>query len=198
MAWLVVSISASNDGNSAAVDATNNISDKDDYVPGLNAGNYQPFNSGTIGDPADSPDPITVAAEQSMQGEDSDMGEFTSWGLLPDYTLKPDVSAPGRDILSTGNDNQYVKMDGTSMAAPFNSGVAALVIQRLKKTNPNLHGAALVQAVKGLIMSTANPQLDINSDSNAIVSPRRQGAGQIDAGAATASPVYITTDDGTS
>ena len=126
------------------------------------------------------------------------MADFTSWGPLPDYTLKPDVSAPGVDIISTGNDNKYVKMDGTSMATPFNSGVAALVIQRLKKTNPNLHGAALVQAVKGLIMSTANPQLDVNSDNSAIVSPRRQGAGQINAGAATSSPVYITADDGTS
>lgn len=62
------------------------------------------------------------------------MADFTSWGPLPDYTLKPDVSAPGVDIISTGNDNKYVKMNGTSMATPFNSGVAVLVIQRLKKT----------------------------------------------------------------
>lgn len=48
------------------------------------------------------------------------MADFTSWGPLPDYTLKPDVSAPGVDIISTGNDNKYVKMDGTSMATPFN------------------------------------------------------------------------------
>ena len=191
---VVISVSASNDGNSAS----NNVSDKDDYYPNSNLGNYKPFSSGDIGDPADSPDAITVAAEKSEQDEDSDMADFTSWGPLPDYTLKPDVSAPGVDIISTGNDNKYVKMDGTSMATPFNSGVAALVIQRLKKTNPNLHGAALVQAVRGLIMSTANPQLDVNSDNSAIVSPRRQGAGQINAGAATSSPVYITADDGTS
>ena len=38
-------------------------------------------------------------------------------------------------------------------------------------------------------MSTANPQLDVNSDNSAIVSPRRQGAGQINAGAATSSAV---------
>lgn len=195
---VVISVSASNDGNSASIDASNNVSDKDDYYPNSNLGNYKPFNSGDIGDPADSPDAITVAAEKSEQDEDSDMADFTSWGPLPDYTLKPDVSAPGVDIISTGNDNKYVKMDGTSMATPFNSGVAALVIQRLKKTNPNLHGAALVQAVRGLIMSTANPQLDVNSDNSAIVSPRRQGAGQINAGAATSSPVYITADDGTS
>lgn len=195
---VVISVSASNDGNSASIDASNNVSDKNDYYPNSNLGNYKPFNSGDIGDPADSPDAITVAVEKSEQDEDSDMADFTSWGPLPDYTLKPDVSAPGVDIISTGNDNKYVKMDGTSIATPFNSGVAVLVIQRLKKTNPNLHGAALVQAVRGLIMSTANPQLDVNSDNSAIVSPRRQGAGQINAGAATSSPVYITADDGTS
>ena len=33
------------------------------------------------------------------------MADFTSWGPLPDYTLKPDVSVPGVDIISTGNDN---------------------------------------------------------------------------------------------
>ena len=136
---VVISVSASNDGNSASIDASNNVSDKDDYYPNSNLGNYKPFNSGDIGDPADSPDAITVAAEKSEQDEDSDMADFTSWGSLPDYTLKSDVSAPGVDIISTGNDNKYVKMDGTSMATPFNSGVAALVIQRLKKTNPNLH-----------------------------------------------------------
>ncbi|PEG78854.1 hypothetical protein CP368_09835 [Lactobacillus sp. UMNPBX17] len=59
-----------------------------------------------MGDPADSPDAITVAAEKSEQDEDSDMADFTSWGPLPDYTLKPDVSAPGVDIISTGNDNK--------------------------------------------------------------------------------------------
>lgn len=195
---VVISVSASNDGNSASIDASNNVSDKNDYYPNSNLGNYKPFNSGDIGNPADSPDAITVAVEKSEQDEDSDMADFTSWGPLPDYTLKPDVSAPGVDIISTGNDNKYVKMDGTSIATPFNSGVAVLVIQRLKKTNPNLHGAALVQAVRGLIMSTANPQLDVNSDNSAIVSPRRQGAGQINAGVATSSPVYITADDGTS
>ena len=131
---VVISVSASNDGNSASIDASNNVSDKDDYYPNSNLGNYKPFNSGDIGDPADSPDAITVAAEKSEQDEDSDMADFTSWGPLPDYTLKPDVSAPGVDIISTGNDNKYVKMDGTSMATPFNSGVAVLVIQRLKKT----------------------------------------------------------------
>lgn len=189
---VVVSIAASNDGNSASVDGV--WGKKRIYSPGSDAGNYQPFNSGTIPTPALSKNAITVAAENSAIGEHNEIGWFTSWGPLPDFTLKPDVLAPGVGVISTANNNRYAMMNGTSMAAPFTSGVAALVVQRLKETNPNLKGAALVQAVKGLITSTATPW----GQGDNIISPRQQGAGEINSGAATKSQVYITTEDGTS
>lgn len=194
---VVVSIAASNNGNSASVNNPSHIKDYEEkgYEPESNAGNYEPFNSGTISSPGVSKNAITVASETSTIDENGgDMSTFSGWGPLPDFTLKPDISAPGDDVISTINNNKYHEDSGTSMATPFVSGVAALVLERLKQTNPNLKGADLVQAVKGLIMSTANPQIH----DGIIVSPRRQGAGQINAGAATQSPVYITVDDGTS
>ena len=191
---VIVSISASNNGNAASVDNTSHITD-DNYESGGNSGNYEPFSSSTVADPGASRNAITVAAETSDTGKDSDMASFSSWGPLPDFTLKPDISAPGSDVTSLANDNQYTVMSGTSMAGPFVAGAAALVKERLAKTNPELQGAELVKAVKALLMNTANPQ--IQNGYTTPVSPRRQGAGQINVGDATASPVYITTADGT-
>lgn len=185
-----VSISASNSGHAGSVTGSD-LS----YRPGGASGNFEPFSSSTIADPGASRHALTVAAENSALGQDSQMASFSSWGPLPDFTLKPDVSAPGVDIVSTGNDNGYKTMSGTSMAGPFAAGAAALVSQRLKQET-FLKNAALVQATKALLMNTATPMVD--QKYGALISPRRQGAGQINVGAATASPVYITTPDETS
>lgn len=185
-----VSISASNSGNGASV-----AGDGLPYRPGGPAGNFSPFSSSTVANPGASVNALTVAAENSDLGDASDMASFSSWGALPDFTLKPDLSAPGVSVVSTGNDNGYNTMSGTSMAGPFNAGAAALVMQRLKATT-DLTGFALVQATKALLMNTARPMTQVKYTTP--VSPRRQGAGQIDVGAATASPVYITAADGTS
>ena len=190
---VIVSISASNNGNAASVQNPSNIKNLDNYGEGSNAGNYEPFSSSTVADPGAARGAITVAAETSGTGKNSDMASFTSWGPLPDYTLKPDVSAPGSDVISLANDNGYTTMSGTSMAGPFVAGAAALVKQRLAKTNPDLKGADLVAAVKALLMNTSDPQ--IQQGFSTIVSPRRQGAGQINVGAATKSPVYVLADD---
>lgn len=72
------------------------------------------------------------------------MAGFSSWGPVQDFTLKPDLAAPGYQVVSTVNNNNYQTMSGTSMAGPFAAASAALVMQRLKKTNPELKGAQLV------------------------------------------------------
>src|SRR5699024_3602733 len=120
---------------------------------------------------------------------------FSSWGPVQDFSLKPDLSAPGYKVVSTVNHNQYQTMSGTSMAGPFAAASAALVLQRLKQTNPELKGAQLVEAAKALLMNSAKPQTQKGFTTP--VSPRRQGAGQVDVGAATANPVYVTAADGT-
>jgi hypothetical protein len=54
------------------------------------------------------------------------------------------VVAPGENIVSTGKDGNYVRMSGTSMATPYVSGVAALVIGR----SPHLTPAQVVDIIK--------------------------------------------------
>ncbi len=64
------------------------------------------------------------------------------------------------------------------MATPYVAGAATILLQKLQKTQPTLSGAAKVSAVKNALMNGASPMKDIN-DRKVWVSPRRQGAGQI-------------------
>ncbi|MGI2327628.1 S8 family serine peptidase [Planococcus sp. YIM B11945] len=86
-----------------------------------------------------------------------------------------DVSAPGEDIYSTVTGSSYDYMDGTSMAAPVVSGVAALVLSKNPLLSPDqvesilessskdlgkkgwdsLFGAGRVDAAKALSKTTA-------------------------------------------
>jgi len=79
---------------------------------------------------------------------------FTSSGLTPfGHALKPDVTAPGAQILSSTlpefAGDQYAVLDGTSFSAPHVAGAAALLIQRHPSWTP--------QHVKSALMSTAGP-----------------------------------------
>lgn len=60
--------------------------------------------------------------------------------------IKPDISAPGVDILSTLPNGRYGYGDGTSMSSPHVAGVAALLLS----ANPTL----TVQEVKEILFST--------------------------------------------
>jgi subtilisin family serine protease len=69
------------------------------------------------------------------------------------HYLKPDVSAPGGQILSSTlpkvNESRFAVFDGTSMATPHVAGSAALLLQ--------LHPAWTPAQVKSALVSTAGP-----------------------------------------
>ena len=69
------------------------------------------------------------------------------------YGQKVDIFAPGVDIYSTTPDNTYEPFDGTSMAAPVVSGVAALVMAYY----PNLTASQ----VKEILLESATPVSNI-------------------------------------
>lgn len=54
-----------------------------------------------------------------------------------------DFVGPGENILSTYLNNDYVELSGTSMAAPFVSGAAALIIKMLDDIDPLLLPACI-------------------------------------------------------
>ena len=71
---------------------------------------------------------------------------FSSWGLSPDLTLKPDIGAPGGFIRSTYPRalGSYANISGTSMASPHVAGAAALFLQ----AHPGTKAAELLAALQ--------------------------------------------------
>ena len=128
------------------------------------------------------------------------MSDFTSWGLTPNLDFKPEITAPGGNIYSTLNNDQYGVMSGTSMAAPHVSGGSALVLERVKNDFSNLSGDAKVLMAKNLLMNTSKLVQDKGAINSQIAplggknpySPRRQGAGVMQLHAALSTPIVVT------
>ena len=137
---------------------------------------------------------VTFASERMSVNNRSAgaMSDFTSWGVTPNLDFKPELSAPGGQIFSTLNDNQYGLMSGTSMAAPHVAGGAALVLERVDR-DFKLSGKARVTMAKNLLLNTSKPVTDIGPYNQELkqslpYSPRRAGAGLMQLHAAVTSP----------
>lgn len=125
---------------------------------------------------------LTVAATDKSDR----LAGFSSRGpRFGDLALKPDIAAPGVDIVaaraagtSMGNPvgDWYTSAQGTSMATPHVSGVAALLAQRYPDWTP--------AQLKAALMSTAT---------DAGHTAYEQGAGRVDAGRAATQQVFATT-----
>ncbi|MCG5102644.1 cell wall-binding repeat-containing protein [Oceanobacillus alkalisoli] len=125
------------------------------------------------------------------------MSNFTSWGVTPNLDFKPEITAPGGNILSTLENDAYGSMSGTSMAAPHVAGGSALILERVDNQF-DLEGADRVQMAKNILMNTAKPVSDKGEfnadygDGETPYSPRRQGAGIMQLHAAASTPVVVT------
>ncbi len=115
--------------------------------------------------PANDPYVITVGATDdhgTVATIDDTLAGFSSYGVTQDGFTKPDFVAPGRRVITTLAPNstfalsypsfivgtQYIRLSGTSVAAPVVSGVAALYVE----SNPTLRPGQL----KGVLVATAN------------------------------------------
>ena len=107
-----------------------------------------------------------------------------------DNGLKPDISAPGTNIISTGfsTGNLSATISGTSMASPHVAGAMALLRQ--------LHPTWSVEELKALVMNTANHDLftGINGTGSKF-GVARIGAGRIDLADASNDDVIAYADD---
>ena len=102
--------------------------------------NYFYDGSGTIGSPGTADLAITVGASDNSDH----LAIFSSRGPnRGTFSIKPDVLAPGVNITSTYLSSGFATLNGTSMATPMVTGVAALV----KSVHPDWTPAQIKSAV---------------------------------------------------
>lgn len=119
------------------------------------AGNSGPKKS-TIASPGVSPKIITVGASDDMrtiEPSDDGIADFSSRGPVGCCGKKPDLVAPGVNIISTATDREYNgdknspnldnmskpyrTMSGTSVSTPIVSGCIALILEKYPSLSPD-------------------------------------------------------------
>jgi subtilisin family serine protease len=124
---------------------------------------------------------VQVSTEAYQIGNTPDqVADFSSRGPGVGLTLKPDIAAPGVNILSQGYTDGaegegrhlgFGQASGTSMAAPHVAGAAALLLQRHPFWPPAW--------IKSALMTTAQYE-DIYTESGLPAQPLDIGAGRLD------------------
>ncbi|HSH40292.1 MAG TPA: S8 family serine peptidase [Chthoniobacterales bacterium] len=100
---------------------------------------------------------------------------FSSYGLAPDLSFKPNIAAPGGSIRSTWplELGSFNSISGTSMSSPHVAGAAALVLQAAPKTSSQVMGR--------ILQNSADPaKWGGNPASGLLDNVHRQGAGMVD------------------
>ena len=130
------------------------------YHMWLPAGNFVSRDTGftqsspdvTLTIPSTSYNVITVGAYNGRTGSYAD---FSGRGYTRVIrTVKPDIVAPGVNIMSPAPGGGYSVQSGTSMAAPFVTGTAALLMQWgiVKGRDPYMYGAKIkAQLIRGAV-----------------------------------------------
>ncbi|MCL1913439.1 MAG: S8 family peptidase [Eubacteriaceae bacterium] len=120
------------------------------------AGNEGPEYS-TLGSPGISKLVITVGCSddhRTVTRVDDTVPSFSSRGPSPFQNEKPDVIAPGVNIMSLAHDyNGYSAMSGTSMATPMVSGACAIMLSANPSMTPNEIKKALIKNAYSLKLS---------------------------------------------
>jgi minor extracellular serine protease Vpr len=132
---------------------------------------------------------ITFTTETVRTGNPNGglLSSFSSYGLAPDLTLKPDLGAPGGMIYSTYplESGGYATLSGTSMASPHVAGAVALMLQ----ANPKMKAEDVRQALQ----NTAQPAVWSLAPAYGLLdNVHRQGAGLIHIDDAITSRVTVS------
>lgn len=125
-------------------------------------------------DPATAPKYVSAPVNNITGGYSS---TYTSWGPTFEVEMKPQISSPGGNILSTYPRalGSYAVLSGTSMACPLVAGIYALLM--------DVRGTKDPKTLQNLLSSTAKPNAfnDGNSAFPVMAPTPQQGAGLVQA-----------------
>jgi subtilisin family serine protease len=115
-------------------------------------------------------------------------GSSSRGPVAQDY-LKPDVAAPGSNILAAaGTGTGYRFLSGTSMASPHVTGTVALLRAQ--------HPGWTVSDLQAAVRSTALPSIRLSAGGE-LADPLQQGSGRVDAPAASSLGLSFELDGAT-
>jgi serine protease AprX len=144
-----------------------------------------------IASPGNAPSAISVGSVRTFdtvsRGDDRIAGYSSRGPSWYDGFAKPDISAPGDNLLSVaspgstlrllqerrGNVGNYMRLSGTSMAAGVVSGVVAVILQNNQNLTPN--------ALKMVLQYSSIP---VRNDAGTYADVLTQGAGSLNANGA--------------
>lgn len=123
--------------DSFCIEVDQYLYDNDDFLVFFAGGNDGGLGYHTVLSPALSKNALSVAASYTCSTQINDIVYFSAIGPAPDGRNKPDITAPGLQIVSAsavGEDGERetcgtTSKSGTSMATPISAGNAALVRQ---------------------------------------------------------------------
>jgi serine protease AprX len=151
----------------------------------VSAGNQDLDGGGILFPPANDPFVITVGASDengTPDPADDFPAVFSAYGLTSDGFSKPDIIAPGKDIISALAPNsawdklypervvagKYFRLSGTSMSTPMVAGAAALLLQSEPSLTPDQVKQRLLDSARQLFIAgnigtqeSTRPYLDV-------------------------------------
>jgi hypothetical protein len=137
---------------------------------------------------------VTYSISTTSFSSAGGLATFTSRGPSMQGLLKPEITAPGTNIImaAVGTGDKTAPNSGTSFSGPITAGAAALLRQALPNRN--------AQEIKATLMNSANPMvydLPANHPDAKLAPISAMGAGLVDVEKAVKLPVAAWVEDTT-